>query len=47
VVGAPAHFWHRIVGSVPGWLARHASCPVIVVPLPVRRQRISPARRHE
>ncbi len=33
VIGAPAHFWHRIAGSVPGWLARHADCPVIIVPL--------------
>jgi nucleotide-binding universal stress UspA family protein len=32
VIGAPAHFWRRVVGSVPGWLARHARCPVIVVP---------------
>ena len=32
VIGAPAHFWRRLVGSVPGWLARHARCPVIVVP---------------
>jgi nucleotide-binding universal stress UspA family protein len=32
VIGAPEHFWHRIAGSVPGWLARHARCPVIVVP---------------
>jgi nucleotide-binding universal stress UspA family protein len=32
VIGAPRHFWHHIIGSVPGWLARHASCPVIVVP---------------
>lgn len=32
VIGAPRHFWHRVSGSVPGWLARHASCPVIVVP---------------
>jgi nucleotide-binding universal stress UspA family protein len=32
VIGAPVHFWRRIVGSVPGWLARHARCPVIVVP---------------
>jgi nucleotide-binding universal stress UspA family protein len=32
VIGAPRHFWHHIAGSVPGWLARHASCPVIVVP---------------
>jgi nucleotide-binding universal stress UspA family protein len=32
VIGAPAHFWRRFVGSVPGWLARHARCPVIVVP---------------
>ncbi|MGD0553376.1 MAG: universal stress protein [Streptosporangiaceae bacterium] len=32
VVGAPTRFWHQIAGSVPGWLARHARCPVIVVP---------------
>ena len=32
VIGAPQAFWHRIAGSVPGWLTRHASCPVIVVP---------------
>jgi nucleotide-binding universal stress UspA family protein len=32
VIGAPAHFWRRVAGSVPGWLARHARCPVIVVP---------------
>ena len=32
VVGAPGHRWHQVAGSVPGWLARHARCPVIVVP---------------
>jgi nucleotide-binding universal stress UspA family protein len=32
VIGAPTHFWHRFAGSVSGWLARHARCPVIVVP---------------
>jgi nucleotide-binding universal stress UspA family protein len=32
VIGAPRQFWHHLGGSVPGWLARHASCPVIVVP---------------
>jgi nucleotide-binding universal stress UspA family protein len=32
VVGAPGHAWHHVAGSVPGWLARHAHCPVIVVP---------------
>jgi nucleotide-binding universal stress UspA family protein len=32
VIGAPAHRWHHLAGSVPGWLARHACCPVIVVP---------------
>jgi nucleotide-binding universal stress UspA family protein len=32
VIGSPAHFWHRLAGSVPSWLARHARCPVIVVP---------------
>ena len=32
VIGAPKHVWHRVAGSVSGWLARHARCPVIVVP---------------
>jgi nucleotide-binding universal stress UspA family protein len=32
VIGAPRHFWHRLIGSVPGWLARNARCPIIVVP---------------
>jgi nucleotide-binding universal stress UspA family protein len=32
VIGAPGHAWHHVAGSVPGWLARHAHCPVIVVP---------------
>jgi nucleotide-binding universal stress UspA family protein len=32
VIGSPAHLWHRLMGSVPSWLARHARCPVIVVP---------------
>jgi len=32
VIGAPTHFWHQVAGSVSGWLARHARCPVIVVP---------------
>jgi nucleotide-binding universal stress UspA family protein len=32
VIGAARHFWHQMGGSVPTWLARHASCPVIVVP---------------
>jgi nucleotide-binding universal stress UspA family protein len=32
VIGAPTQLWHRIAGSVPSWLARHARCPVIVVP---------------
>jgi nucleotide-binding universal stress UspA family protein len=36
VVGAPTRFWHHLAGSVPGWLARHARCPVIVVPLLIR-----------
>ena len=40
VIGAPRHFWHRVAGSVSGWLARHARCPVIVVPLS------RPGRRH-
>ena len=41
VIGAPTHIWHRIAGSVSGWLARHARCPVIVVPLR-RRPGMSP-----
>jgi len=32
VIGAPKHIWHRVAGSVSGWLARHARCPVIIVP---------------
>jgi nucleotide-binding universal stress UspA family protein len=32
VLGAPEHWMHRIVGSVPAWLGRHARCPVVVVP---------------
>jgi nucleotide-binding universal stress UspA family protein len=32
VIGAPGRMWHQLAGSVPGWLARHAHCPVIVVP---------------
>lgn len=32
VLGAPRHWVHRITGSVPVWLARHACCPVIMVP---------------
>jgi len=33
VIGATHSFWHQVAGgSVPGWLARHASCPVMVIP---------------
>ena len=32
VLGAPRHWVHRITGSVPVWLARNASCPVIMIP---------------
>jgi len=32
VIGAPRQRWHHVAGSVPSWLARHARCPVIVVP---------------
>jgi nucleotide-binding universal stress UspA family protein len=32
VIGTSARFWHRATGSVPGWLTRHARCPVVIVP---------------
>jgi nucleotide-binding universal stress UspA family protein len=32
VIGAPARFWHHVAGWVPGWLAKHACCTVIVIP---------------
>lgn len=32
VVGAPEHKAHHLAGSVPCWLARHAKCPVVIVP---------------
>ena len=32
VVGAPGSRLHHVAGSIPSWLARHAKCPVIVVP---------------
>ncbi len=32
VIGAPEHLMHRFAGSVPAWLARHARCPVVIVP---------------
>lgn len=32
VLGAPEHRLHHLIGSVPAWLARHACCPVIIVP---------------
>ena len=32
VIGASCQAWHQLVGSVPGWLARHVQCPLIVVP---------------
>ena len=32
VIGAPTRRWHHVARSVPGWLARHAHCPVMVVP---------------
>jgi nucleotide-binding universal stress UspA family protein len=32
VIGAPTRLWHHVAGSVSGWLARHAHCPVMVVP---------------
>ncbi len=32
VIGAPEQLMHRFTGSVPAWLARHAHCPVVIVP---------------
>ena len=32
VIGASSQAWHQVIGSVPGWLARHVRCPLIVVP---------------
>jgi nucleotide-binding universal stress UspA family protein len=32
VIGASSQAWHQLIGSVPGWLARHVRCPLIVVP---------------
>lgn len=32
VVGAPGRRIRHLGGSIPSWLARHARCPVIVVP---------------
>ena len=32
VIGAPERLMHRFTGSVPAWLARHAHCPVVIVP---------------
>jgi nucleotide-binding universal stress UspA family protein len=32
VVGASGHPLRHVAGSIPSWLARHARCPVIVVP---------------
>lgn len=32
ILGAPEHRLHHHIGSVPAWLARHAQCPVIIVP---------------
>jgi nucleotide-binding universal stress UspA family protein len=32
VIGASVHAWRHLAGSVPGWLARHARCPVVIVP---------------
>jgi nucleotide-binding universal stress UspA family protein len=32
VIGTSTRAWRHMSGSVPGWLARHAQCPVMVVP---------------
>ncbi|HEY2552314.1 MAG TPA: universal stress protein [Streptosporangiaceae bacterium] len=32
IIGVSGRPWHHLAGSVSVWLARHAQCPVIVVP---------------
>ncbi|WP_408990320.1 universal stress protein [Streptomyces shenzhenensis] len=32
LLGAPEHRQHHLIGSVPMWMARHAHCPVVIVP---------------
>lgn len=32
VLGAPGQRLHHLIGSVPAWMARHAHCPVVIVP---------------
>lgn len=32
VLGAPEHRLHHLIGSVPAWMARHAHCPIVIVP---------------
>ena len=32
VLGAPEHRLHHLIGSVSAWMARHAHCPVVIVP---------------
>ncbi|WP_405745307.1 universal stress protein [Streptomyces canus] len=32
VLGAPEQRLHHLIGSVPAWMARHAHCPVVIVP---------------
>ena len=39
VVGAPGHWLHHLVGSIPSWLARHARCPCRPGPRRARRRR--------
>lgn len=32
VLGAPEQRLHHLIGSVSAWMARHAHCPVVIVP---------------
>ncbi len=32
VLGAPEHRLHHLIGPTPVWMARHAHCPVVILP---------------